>query len=75
MLARLESHPLAAGKNGLEFICAVHGTNSAKLFAPAGAGVWFWGSPGEGRGKAVGMEEIFVFSLDKWRKSQYNKCR
>ena len=67
----LESHPLAAGKNGLEFICAVRGTNSAKLFAPAGAGVWFLGV--SRRGKDVGMEEIFVFSLDKWRESQYNK--
>ena len=62
MLARLESHPLAAGKNGLEFICAVRGANSAKLFAPAGAGVWVLGALGE-RCRSGG--KILVFSLDK----------
>ena len=31
-LAQLESHPLAAGENDSDFICAVRGANSAKLF-------------------------------------------
>ena len=32
MLALLESHPLAAAKNDFDFICAVRGANSARLF-------------------------------------------
>ena len=31
-LAQLESHSLAAGENDSDFICAVRGANSAKLF-------------------------------------------
>ena len=37
MLARLESHPLAAGKNDFDFICAVRGANSARLLGHSNA--------------------------------------
>ena len=32
MLARLEPHPLAAGENDFDFICAVRRANAARLF-------------------------------------------
>ena len=58
MLARLESHPLAAGKNDFDFICAVRGANSARLFVLL---YHIIPSPGNGESRmnALGVKKFF----------------
>ena len=68
--ALLESHPLAAGKNRLDFICAVRGANSARLLGSRGFLMYFI-IPYRRLSEKASFCVVFFF--DKWIKSAYNR--